>query len=285
MIEPVDYHSDSDYVSRSDLVLFARSPSKYLRHRKNGITEENDALRIGSGTHAIALKDAIGLDKIAQIPEKVLLRRKDGVLVKSGKLFTRWYMRRENKGKTLLLPKQWQLCQDVAESLGRVEVAETQDGKKIKISDLVARDDVLREHEYRWQDILPCRLKADLVLPLPGLTICLDLKTARSIDRRAFYREVLERKLWVQDAHYSEGLEAEFGNPVRFCFVVCEKTPDYDTAIFELDPSSRALAREGRRQLLEDLKRCTQSGIFVDPPKKMSIQKLILSAEEMGIEL
>jgi len=281
----VGYHDDTDCVSRSDLALFARSRSKFKRHRDHGGTEETNDLRIGSGTHAIALKDAIGLDNIREIPRHVMLQRKDGVLVKSGNKFKNWACRAENRGKTLLTPKQWQLCQDVAEAIGRVEVGETPDGKPITVSDLVAREDVLREHEHRWDDILRCRLKADLVLPLPNLTICLDLKTARSASRRSFYQEVVERRLWLQDAHYSSGLEDEFGNPVRFCFVVCEKKPDYDCAIYELEPTTKLLAAEKRLQLLEQLKECNDSGIFVDPPKKMSIQKLILSPEEIGLEL
>lgn len=278
-----DYHSDRDHVSRGDLVTFATSPRKYKRRHDDDV-EENDNLRIGTGVHAIALKDVVSLDRVVKIPEKVLGLRKDGSLVRSGKKFNAFRLATVNRGKTLMLPKQWQLCMDVAEAMGRIKFAESADGQDILISDLVNRSDVLRECEHRWEDVLPCRMKADIVLPLPDLTICLDLKTARSVHPRAFFNEIRDRKLWLQDAHYSTGLEEKFGNPVRFCFVACEKSGDFNSEIFELEPSTRAWAREGRLQILERLKACQESGNFVDPPKDTSIKQISLSPQEMGIE-
>jgi hypothetical protein len=286
MMLQADYHSDKEHVSRSKLVLFATSRRKFKRHEDGDYDdEENDVLRIGSGTHAIALKDAVALGNIVKIPDNVLTVRKDGVLVKAGNRFNSFRLATKNRGKTLLLQKQWQLCNDVAEALGRVKIAEDPNGKKILISDLVNRKDVERELEHRWNDVLPCRLKADLVLPLPGLTICLDLKTARSINPKAFWTEVRDRKLWLQDAHYSAGLEDKYQNPVRFCFVVCEKTWPYESRVFEMGPSTRALARIGHEQLLEQLKECRRTGIYLDPPKDDSIEQLELSEKDMGIEL
>lgn len=273
-----DYHSDRDFISRSDLVVFATSRKAFKRRRERPTVQESDALTIGKGTHAIALRDTIELNKVVEIPSSAL--SKGGQ--RRGNAFTRFRLRSENRGKTLMLPAQWDLCQRIADSISRVQIADTDEGKPITVSELLTNPNVEREFEFRWNDIVPCRLKADIVLELPNVVLCIDLKTARSIDEREFRREIIRRKLWLQVAHYSAGLEVRFGKPVRFVFLAVEKTDPHEADMFELDPEAVERAAAGRRVLLESLKGCLETGIFDDPPKR-GIKVIGLTAAEMGI--
>jgi hypothetical protein len=277
-----DYHSDTDYISRSDLAVFATSRRQFKRRRDANIKDDDkDVLRIGKGTHAVALKDAIELNKIVLIPDSALSRSGR----RSGNDWTRFRLKTENRGKTLLLPKQWELCQQIADSLQKIDIAETADGRKLNLEHLLADPRAERECEHRWADILPCRLKADLVLELPDSVLCIDLKTAFSVDERKFWKEVRDRKLWLQVAHYSAGLENKFGKPVRFIFVAIEKTGYHDADIFELDSEAVQIAKRGRLMLLEQLKECLETGAFIDPPKAEGIKMLSLTAADMGIDI
>lgn len=271
-----DYHSDRDFISRSDLVEFAFS-RKGFKRRRDLKQQDNDVLRIGKGTHAIALKDTIELSKVMLIPDSALSSK--GARV--GNAWTKF--RLKHRGKTLMLPKQWDLCNKIADELARVKIAESADGKEITVGDFVKHPKAMREVEHRWNDILPCRLKADLVLELPDQVICLDLKTARSVEERRFWAEIQKRKLWLQPAHYSAGLEDKFKKPVRFVFVAIEKIEPYASEIFELDAESIEIAKRGRLALLEQLKECLETGVFQDPPKSGGIKVLKFTAADMGI--
>jgi len=275
----VDYHSDFDFVSRSDLTTFATSRKQFKRRRDLKVVDDNDILRIGKGTHAIALRDTIELSKVVLIPESVLSSRGQ----RRGNDWTKFRLKSENRGKTLLLPKQWELCNRIADELQRVRIAETPEGVPITVGDFVQNPKAEREVEHRWTDVLPCRLKADLILELPGQVICLDLKTARSVDERRFWGEIAKRKLWLQVAHYSAGLEQKFGKPCRFVFVAIEKTEPYESGLFELDAESVELAKRARLKLLEDLKECFATGVFQDPPKPGGINVLKFTADDLGI--
>jgi len=274
---PKDYHSDRDYVSRGDLVTFAFSRKEFKRKREQNINDDNDILRIGKGTHAVALKDTIELSRIKMIPDEVLSSSGQ----RRGNDWTRF--RLKHRDKTLLLPKQWNLCNRIAEELQRIPIAETADGKSINVGDFVNNPKALREHEYRWNDVLPCRLKADLVLELPDLVVCLDLKTARSVDQKQFRGEIVKRKLWLQVAHYSAGLEHEFKKPVRFVFVAIEKTEPYLADLFDFDKEAVELAKRGRVALMEQLKECLATGVFQDPPKDSGIKTFSFTAADFGI--
>jgi hypothetical protein len=279
-IDGPDYHDDREYFSRSDLATFATSRSAFKRQRDAGKGKpgkESDVLKIGSGTHAIALRDTIELDRVKMIPETALSAKGK----RQGNAFTKF--RLKNRGKRLYLPAQWELCQRIAGELDRVPIAETSAGRKITVGDLAKNPKAEREVEFRWTEILPCRLKADLVLELPDQVLCIDLKTARSVAERSFWSEVAKRKLWLQVAHYSAGLAAKYGKPVRFIFCAIEKVEPFAAECFELDRESAEIAKAGRLKILEQLAECLESGVFQDPPKPGGIKVLKLTAADMGI--
>lgn len=273
------YHSDRSCISRSDLALFAASRRQYKIQRvDHEYSDESESvpLKVGTATHAIALKDAFELDRIVKMPKEIAEATGKG----SKNIKTRFRLR--NRGKNILTPGQFRNCEQLAANLLTVPIIERESEPSITIKDLVNHPKVEREFEWRWDDVLPCRLKADLVVPLKDLTICIDLKTSKDISDRAFRSEICRRRLWIQSDHYSRGLENAFGKPVRFVFVVIEKTGMFNCEKFELEDDTKELAREGRIWLMNELKTCMESGVFVDQ-KREGIKSVRLSRADMGI--
>jgi hypothetical protein len=273
-----DYHDDRDYISRSDLALFAVSRRQFKLKRDGKLPKDTEsvALKVGTATHAISLDDAFELERLVMMPDEI------ANLTGKGSSTKKTQFRLKNRGKNVLSPQQYRNCEQLAANLLSVAIIEAPGQSPVTIGDLVKHPMVKREFEYRWEDILPCRLRADLVIPLKDITICIDLKTSKDISERAFRTEVRHRRLWLQSDHYERGLEKAFGNPVRFVFVAVEKTGAFMCEKFELDEETKRFARDGRTWLLNELKACLESGEFVDP-RPEGIKAIRLSKSDMGI--
>ncbi len=268
----IGYHADFQHVSRSQLALFCESRIDCYRQyvsRERGGLEDNDALRVGTGTHAVALRDALAIRNMVEVPASAL----DRAGKRAGNAWVKF--RLKNQGKTLLLPKQFQLCRDLAEAL-----------ELSPVGDILRHPEARRELEHRWSGAagLKCRLKADLVLPGLDEVVCVDVKTARSIHPRAFRSEVKHRLLWLQDAHYSEGLEDLYGLPVRFVFAAVRKSWPHRVKVFELTEGARIAARRRYRVVMGELAECYRSGAWGDQNDDM-IEQIELSEADLGGEL
>lgn len=85
--------------------------------------------------------------------------------------------------------------------------------------------DGLAESAVYWNDNETgqlCKLKADWLVELPDLTVCVDFKSTDSIAK--FRKDFFSLRYDVQDCHYSTGLAAHFNKPVLFLFLACSKT-------------------------------------------------------------
>lgn len=268
------YHSDREFWSRSAIVDYAQGREDgdfepfYRRwiSRVDDGREETDALRIGKGAHAIALKDAFELPKMVEIPREVLSVNGK----RQGNRWTEFRLRSANKGKTLLTPAQYALCHRLSKALTR------------KIGHLLEHPRAERELEHRWlQDGFPCRLKADLVVVIDEEVYCIDLKTARSVNKRALHAEIRDRKLWLQDAHYSAGLRDRYGLPVRFFFACVEKHGSHRVRLVELEFDTRLRAAENYRILVKEMQGRCLSNDWVHPDSDF-VETLKLTDAEMG---
>lgn len=268
-----DYHSDFEHISRSMLATFAgrNGHSRYHEAYVLGKGEpfnETDSTRIGTGAHAITLDDVKGIENCLMIPERVL--GKGGKRV--GNAYKKFKLK--HRDKNLLTPDQWQLCERISKALHQ------------KIGGLIKHPAAVREQEYRWMDRgtgLKFRIKTDIEIPGDqlddGTTLCIDIKTARSID--GFRSEVRRRKLWLQDCQYTTGLEHKYQKPVRFLFAVVEKHGDHDVEIIELDDEDGTQSRAMSRyvELKKDLAECYETGVWDDPGAD-NVKKIGLSERD-----
>ena len=128
----------------------------------------------------------------------------------------------------------------------------------------------LVEQTIIWQHPatnIACRCKPDWIRPTKsGGVLAFDLKTTADISLHGFRSSIENYGYWLQDAHYCEGIEQATGKEVEaFCFVAVESEPPYVCRVFQLDPSSRALARDAREDLMQDLALRFGSGDWSDP--------------------
>jgi exodeoxyribonuclease VIII len=134
------------------------------------------------------------------------------------------------------------------------------------------------EQPVFWTDAetgIACKAKPDWVMP--DTRVLLDLKTARGIEARRFGNEAARMGYHLQLAHYANGIEAAYGwKPQRQLIVAVEKAAPYDVAVFEVGPDDAWLAASDVRELLHQLKECTDAGRW--PGRYTQVQALQLPA-------
>jgi hypothetical protein len=193
----------------------------------------------------VCLKDAIELSKIVVVPESALTANGQ----RRGKAWESFVA--DNPGKTLMLPKQLELCRVLSSKLTEL------------IGAFVANPRAKLEQEYYWSAHgLELRAKLDIVVPTRDGILVVDLKTAADVSEWGFWKAVRDRRLWLQDAQYTEAAETEFFEPVTFIFAVVEKSEPYRTRVYSLSSDDRSKARVRHRELCEKLAECHASGDF-----------------------
>lgn len=117
-----------------------------------------------------------------------------------------------------------------------------------------------------------CKGRIDRLTQYQGYTTHIDVKTARSADRRAFERDAAKFGYFVQAAHYLAGCEAidllagREPQKRRFLFVVIEKAPEllssHRVEVFEYKPDALAEALRVRDGLLAKWAECERTGYW-----------------------
>lgn len=127
----------------------------------------------------------------------------------------------------------------------------------------LAEKTIVWEHQATG---LMCRCKPDWYRPTTrGTAIGFDIKTTGDISKHGFGGSVEAFAYWLQDAHYSEGIEVATGKPVEeFIFVAVESEPPYQCRTFQLEDEAREAAKEHRERLMSELAECMKTGNFAD---------------------
>lgn len=276
------YHQNRTHHSRGDLALLAESPRRYEGVKILGTIEpddDNDNLRIGTATHAIALQDILEIDRIVEIPREVLASNgaKNGGNWKAWaagervevKLSTgeTWVSEAdpERPSKALLKSDQIAMAYKCSESIHR------------ELGPLLSYGEAFTELEIYWDDIVPCRCKLDYAIESPDEVLVIDLKTAADITPRGFRSACWNNRYWLQDAHYSEGARRHFDKRVRFIFAAVEKKDPYRCFVYELPEMTKQRAADRRIELMNELKERLAAGDWSEPQ-----EGIVTTLEELG---
>jgi exodeoxyribonuclease VIII len=82
--------------------------------------------------------------------------------------------------------------------------------------------------------------------------VVVDLKTTTDASPKGFAKAVWKFRYHVQDAFYTDGIEASTGcRPTDFVFIAVEKTAPFGVGVYRL---SEGLREEGRELYLDDVK-------------------------------
>lgn len=118
-----------------------------------------------------------------------------------------------------------------------------------------------REKPLFWIDKetgLKCKCRIDAI----SSSAAIDLKTTTDASGRAFRRDAISYGYHVQAAHYLDGTEAVTGNRPDWYFIAIEKKAPFVIHIFRASEQFIEYGDFVRRELLEAVKRCTESGIW-----------------------
>ena len=89
--------------------------------------------------------------------------------------------------------------------------------------------------------------------------LCVDLKTTTDASPKAFAHSAFKYRYHVQDAFYTDVLNKAGFKINGFVFIVVEKAPPYNVAIYQLGDEERELGRQEYLDDLETYKQCKAS--------------------------
>jgi hypothetical protein len=97
-----------------------------------------------------------------------------------------------------------------------------------------------------------CRVRPDWLKQLPGMTLCVDLKTIKASDPETVSRSIRDHNYHQQDPLYIDGIEAAGLAPdgCRFIFVFVSKQPPYLITVRELTDQDRDIGRARNERAL-----------------------------------
>lgn len=249
----MSYHQDYSRVSKTMLGHFMKSHYDYYRYyvaREALPPQPNRAMVIGSAVHKILLERAK--------PEECLLVYPDECLNKNGGLIG------VNAAKFRdANPDKFVVKQEDAATIGEAVVA----ALNHDLGDLIAHPDAVFELPQQWIDSqtqLPCRMMADFYCDMGDEVLAYDLKTTERIYPSDVRRTFRNLRYWLQDAHYSNGLETILGKPVRFAFWLLEVKEPYRICRWEYKPSDRDNFKPVYQNTMETLARCYREDHWED---------------------
>lgn len=156
-------------------------------------------------------------------------------------------------GKTPLLAKEFEQVSALKEAALAHEV----------VGPLLRRDDLVREASMFWVDGATgaaCRARPDLATA--GWDLIVDYKTTTDASPAAFMKTVGTYWYHCQQSWYQDAVEHFTGERPSFAFVVQEKDPPYQIAVYELDITAVEIARAMNAEARLTWKACMDSGVW-----------------------
>lgn len=249
---PDEYHASTGYWSRGMLWEFLQRRSVCYQTYILGTAPEQRATKamdIGTLAHA-ALLEPHRLESMYTLYPANILAKNGAVSTNEAKAFRD---EREAAGQICLKAQDFEtvikMSQAVTNKVGRW-----------------LTDDAKIEHSIYWHDKtgLPSRCRPDVLIVRDELCLCIDIKSTADITPQWFRKRVEDGGYWLQDAHYSEGIEQLTGKRPRFVFVVVESEWPYECVLYEIREADRAQAFIKRQQIAYSIAGCLESGDWSD---------------------
>ena len=267
--------SDADYgkadgVRKSQLDLLSISPAT----ARSGFKEQTEAMIMGSLVHCLVLEPSSFtsryiFDKNApKKPSDAILNAKNPskeskIIISKWKDWQSEIEAKLKQGLILLDSDMMDKATNMRDSVLNV------------IGDFLDMPDAIIEHAAFWKDSRTgtlCKCKPDVYIPSLGLAI--DLKTTSGFATADdFGKSVKSFRYHVQQAFYTQGLEANGFAVNHFLFVPVSKGSGASCRAFRLDESVLEL---GKKLLTDDLDLwadCEQSGNWMRKPSQIETIK------------
>lgn len=245
-----EYHSDYDRVSKSMLNVFCESRELYRHYyvdRDLSPPGPSSAMDIGTVVHAVLL-DRKHIDEVVAVYPGSCYRSDGGLNGHAAKAF-----RADNPERIALKAADASV---VASCVQAVVDSES--------FYWIDHPDAHREQVIRWNQIMPCRAMVDLFVDDGTDIYAFDVKTTAAIELAKFVPTARRLRYWLQDAHYSTGLQLLNRKRVTFEFLCVETQPPYRVARRRYDDAARNLAFDRYAEILDELAACYESNDWSD---------------------
>ena len=227
-----DYHDDHSFYSSSQVKTFADGPAMYNLRYNQGVRQSSSAFTLGSLVHAMVLEPDTLEDDYTLCPVKD----------RRTKAYKEWYAQAD-KSKTIVTATEWDTALNCTNAIHDHEISRTI---------LEAAGDV--ETSWRYEaDGIPCKLKADKVLPDQRMVF--DLKTTQACTPRDVRSAFYKYKYGLQAAHYTVGAETCYGSdiPYTMIFGFVETQAPFRVLCYQIDHADLEQFYDRWRGLLQDL--------------------------------
>lgn len=242
-----EYQKATGIVSHSTLEVFRRSVKEY---HDRFVTKEmrdpppTEAMFFGTAFH-------LAMFQPEKVKEKVIIVEDDlDRRTKAGKEQWAAYQKEaEERRATLIQQGMWEEIEQMVKSAYKVPAA-----KRLLEAAGVC------EQAVQWKDAvsgLAMKSRMDKVL---DSCIIIDAKTCIESHPAAFSKAVGNFGYHRQDALYRDALAATGDLCERFYFIAVQKSPPYETFVYELKESALALGQKQNRALMDDLARRMKEG-------------------------
>lgn len=244
------YHDDYSRISKSMLQDFANDRELYrLRYIEGKLPrrEASAAMDAGSAVHAVLLEGGELDDHVRLVPPDCL--QSNGAI----------------NGKRLAELKQTTPAIIYVKGPEFARIAAIIESVRKVVPEMGIEKAAAKEQAVYWSDTasgLDCRCKPDWYCELfKDEIICHDLKVTAVVNPWDWGRVADRFRYWLQDAHYSAGLEAATGRRVTgFVFWVVEDQYPYRVLRRAYSDSDRKAARQWHANRLCELAACYQTG-------------------------
>lgn len=232
-----EYHA-SEGLSKSNLDKFAQSPATYFYNKQNP-EPPTPAMEMGTLVHT-AILEFDKLDERYAVGVECDRRTKEGKAL--------WAkFQEDNQGKKIITSEDYNTALAMRES-----VLANPKAKKLLDSAEV-------EQSYYWIDKrtgVLCKCRPDAV----NLGYLIDIKSTTDASINAFMRSAHNFRYHNQSAWYSDGYyEVSGNNPKGFIFIVVEKKPPYQVALYVAEDLFTEAGRQENNMLLTQFAECQKN--------------------------
>lgn len=233
-----EYHSMTDYLSKSNLDLIRKSPAHYKTFLDGEQSKPTPAMIFGSLVHSLVFKE----DNYAVMPE-CDRRTKDGKAIYEQFLS-------ESAGKELIVTA------SQFETANQIKTAVYNHPKAAAL----LRQGIAEVPVFSELHGVPVRIKPDFLNT--QFDICVDLKTTACSAPDEFSKSVWNFRYHVQAAFYSDVLKSAGKQIKSFMFIAVDKDAPFNVEVYQIDDEA---IEKGRAEYIEDIKtykRCKNTSIW-----------------------
>lgn len=242
------YHVDASAVSHSDLEMFRESIPLYHETRITGTIERGAAspgMKLGTTFHALVLQPEAVQLIVAVLPKGHGSSNK----VKD----TKAMYEAETPQRTIITSDQWDTARRMADAVRENSFARD----LLDAPGLIEQSIRIVEPETG----LEIKARFDKLFPAGHH---FDLKSANAINPEAFGRQAHNFGYHRQTAHYDLVRDLSMGEGIGFCWhLVTSNEEPFETVVYQMDESAKALGAMQNRALLAELKERRESNNWV----------------------